>query len=69
MFNVLDHRDEPSGLVFHVNHISGTNRIAVAATGALIEVDINYHWLPKGGGIECWVPNEPTALLYHVRPK
>ena len=50
MFNVLDHRDEPSGLVFHVNHISGTNRIAVAATGALIEVDINYHRYARATG-------------------
>jgi len=50
VFDVLDHRDEPLGFFFHVNHIGRTDRITVAAAGALIQVDINNHLLRKEDG-------------------
>ena len=48
VFDVLQNRNEPAGLFFHVNHICRADRITVAATRALIEVNINNHLLPTG---------------------
>jgi hypothetical protein len=50
VFDVLDDRNEPAGLLFHVNHIRRTDGITVAATGARIQVDIYNHLLRKEDG-------------------
>jgi hypothetical protein len=69
VFDVLDDRNEPASLFFHVNHIRRTDGITVAATGTRIEIDINNHWLRKDDGVSLTGRNHRTAQIYHVRSK
>jgi hypothetical protein len=44
MLHEFDHGDQLAAMFFHVNDVRRANWITEPATGAFVQIDINYHF-------------------------